>query len=69
MASHQHESAYQSKSKGMASGPTFALNTFLNSSYEIVPDSSLQQQTHQQRHPRPRRVRITGSHDNARAQK
>lgn len=32
---------YQSKSNGIASEPTFSLNTFWNSSYVMVPESSL----------------------------
>ena len=51
--------AYQSKSNGIASGPTFALSTFLNSSYEIVPDSSLQHNTQNRN--------VFGLHDIARA--
>jgi hypothetical protein len=34
--------SYQSKLKGIASGPMFPRNTFLSSSKEIVPDASLQ---------------------------
>lgn len=36
-----HRGAHQSKSKGMASGPNWALKTFLNSSYEMKPELSL----------------------------